>query len=277
MCSVLAHEWGQSARRPALERPGVADVSVRAGRAAAALRERCSRSSRDAASSARGPRLRRGAALEPAAAVVERLRALVDEGDLQRPGRLAAERRHRDRGELRLGAGDARCGNATRRREGGRTARRSPPRPRSRRSATWAVAAPLTGSTRPPLCQPFRTGPEEVGARALTTAVSTCVPAMRVAFPCRSTLLSGIATGFALLLVSGASAQVSNRDIAISGAVLRLDGAGRVHVLLSCAPDAQLARCRGLLRIVAPSVRSATSSSGRAGTTSRAAAGRRRS
>ena len=43
---------------------------------------------------------------------------------------------------------------------------------------------------------------------------------------------------------------MSNRDIAISGAVLRLDSAGRVHVLLSCAPDAHSARCRGLVRIV---------------------------
>ena len=47
-----------------------------------------------------------------------------------------------------------------------------------------------------------------------------------------------------------AAGAVSNRDISISGSMLRLDGAGRVHVRLACAPDALSARCRGLLSVV---------------------------
>ena len=56
------------------------------------------------------------------------------------------------------------------------------------------------------------------------------------------------------LLLSGVLAQpagaASNRDISISGRMLRLDGAGRVPVMLGCAPDAHRARCRGVLHVV---------------------------
>ena len=98
---------------------------------------------------------------------------------------------------------------------------------------------------------------------------------MRSANPILSPVLCG-AVALLLFAVSSAAA-VPNRDIAISGATLRLDSAGRVHVVLACAPDARRPRCRGLLRIVARGEGSGATSWERAGTTSRAARGRTRS
>src|SRR4051812_2441195 len=64
------------------------------------------------------------------------------------------------------------------------------------------------------------------------------------------------ATGTIGLLValalpaSAAADSPPNRDMHISGRVLTLDTADRVRVLLSCAPDAKHARCRGKLLII---------------------------